>query len=117
MTNNDGNTEIITNMEEAVRQGRISKDHLILKKLSEQTLKFYKSGNTIIEKHLSGNAVLQTQEEVQEDRSSVAYRIETCKNCDRLNTLKFCKECGCFMPAKVRIKSASCPIGKWGKAS
>jgi len=45
----------------------------------------------------------------------VAVRIELCKACDRLNKLNFCSECGCFMPAKVRFKSASCPIGKWGR--
>lgn len=46
----------------------------------------------------------------------VARRIELCKACDRLTSFNICKECGCFMPVKTRIKSAECPIGKWSKA-
>lgn len=43
-------------------------------------------------------------------------RAATCNSCEHLNkTLSICKKCGCFMPAKVRLKWASCPIGKWGK--
>lgn len=47
------------------------------------------------------------------DPLSVAYRIEQCKACSNLSVLNICKECGCFMPAKVRLKWSSCPIGKW----
>lgn len=43
----------------------------------------------------------------------LAQRIELCKSCDQLNSLNFCKQCGCFMPAKIRLKWTSCPIGKW----
>lgn len=43
----------------------------------------------------------------------LAKRIEICKSCDQLNSLNFCKQCGCFMPAKVRIRAVSCPLGKW----
>lgn len=43
----------------------------------------------------------------------VGKRIETCKTCDQLTKLKLCKVCGCFMPAKVRLKGSSCPLGKW----
>lgn len=45
----------------------------------------------------------------------VAKRIETCKACPELNSLKFCKQCGCFMPAKIRIKWSKCPLDKWEK--
>lgn len=43
----------------------------------------------------------------------VGKRIAHCKKCPNLNSLSFCKLCGCFMPAKVRIPSSSCPILKW----
>ncbi len=43
----------------------------------------------------------------------LAERIEECKKCPELNQFKFCRQCGCHMPLKVRIKSARCPIGKW----
>lgn len=41
-------------------------------------------------------------------------RYEICKSCDRFNNiLKICKECGCFMPAKIKIELARCPLDKW----
>lgn len=51
--------------------------------------------------------------DVDQHRAQLAIRIETCKTCPELNRLGMCRQCGCFMPAKTRIKSASCPIGKW----
>jgi hypothetical protein len=44
-------------------------------------------------------------------------RYEICKTCERFNTLKFCKECGCFMPAKTKLAYVKCPLGKWGDVS
>jgi len=41
-------------------------------------------------------------------------RYNICKSCDRLNKLtKICKECGCFMPAKTKLKGKLCPLNKW----
>jgi hypothetical protein len=41
-------------------------------------------------------------------------RYETCLGCPRLlQSTKQCRECGCFMALKVKIKEATCPIGKW----
>jgi hypothetical protein len=39
-------------------------------------------------------------------------RMEICNGCEFLK-LKFCKQCGCFMPAKTKLKDAECPIKKW----
>lgn len=47
----------------------------------------------------------------------VGKRIALCKQCSNLNKLNFCKLCGCFMPAKVRIPQAACPILKWDSNS
>lgn len=39
-----------------------------------------------------------------------------CMSCDRLNkTLKVCTSCGCFIPAKVHLAMATCPLDKWPK--
>ena len=43
----------------------------------------------------------------------VAERIAICKACPNLTKLNFCKLCGCFMPAKVRIPAAECPALLW----
>lgn len=41
-------------------------------------------------------------------------RLQICRECPRLfKPTMQCKECGCFMRIKTRLKSASCPIGKW----
>jgi hypothetical protein len=41
-------------------------------------------------------------------------RLNTCINCDRLIQLtKQCKECGCIMAVKVKLKNATCPLNKW----
>ena len=40
-------------------------------------------------------------------------RITICKSCDKINELKFCTECNCFMPAKTWVASRKCPMNKW----
>ena len=41
-------------------------------------------------------------------------RMDICLDCDRLLTITHqCKECGCFMKMKVKLKAATCPLGKW----
>lgn len=42
-------------------------------------------------------------------------RLNTCNTCPDLH-LKICKNCGCFMPAKVKIAKAECPKGLWGES-
>lgn len=45
-------------------------------------------------------------------------RIDICKSCEYFNSKTTqCRHCGCFMSAKTKLKSGSCPIGKWGKAT
>ena len=41
-------------------------------------------------------------------------RYDICKKCDRFIPITAqCKECGCFMKLKVKIKPMSCPLDKW----
>lgn len=41
-------------------------------------------------------------------------RMDICEQCDRLiQTTKQCKECGCFMNLKTKLKQATCPLNKW----
>ena len=42
-------------------------------------------------------------------------RMTVCKTCPEFTTIKLCKQCGCVMPAKVRLSLASCPLQKWSK--
>ena len=42
----------------------------------------------------------------------VANRIALCHACDHFKG-QFCAKCGCFMMAKARMATATCPDGKW----
>ena len=44
-------------------------------------------------------------------------RYLICKSCESFQHLiKICSQCGCFMPAKVTLAAANCPLGKWVKS-
>lgn len=47
------------------------------------------------------------------DKKTAEDRYKICKSCDQLNKIKFCKQCGCFMPLKVKIAVVECPLNKW----
>jgi hypothetical protein len=49
-----------------------------------------------------------------EDDFIINSRMSTCLDCDRyIHITSQCKECGCIMPLKTKLKNASCPLGKW----
>ena len=49
-----------------------------------------------------------TEEEISQ------LRLNICEECPSLIQLtKTCKECGCFMTMKTKLKEATCPLGKW----
>lgn len=48
------------------------------------------------------------------DDELASRRLDICLGCDRLiKVTKQCKECGCFMALKVKLKEAVCPLNKW----
>lgn len=41
-------------------------------------------------------------------------RLSACKMCPELiKATHQCKQCGCFMAAKVKLEHATCPLNKW----
>ena len=40
-------------------------------------------------------------------------RLAICAECPFLGKDKRCGKCGCYTPAKARVKKSSCPIGLW----
>jgi|VirMetMinimDraft_7_1064189.scaffolds.fasta_scaffold07099_3 hypothetical protein len=43
-------------------------------------------------------------------------RQNICNGCPkRIDLLNQCKECGCFLAAKTKIKQEKCPLDKWGE--
>ena len=45
---------------------------------------------------------------------AIEARLAICVTCDRyLAQAKRCKECGCFMKFKSRLRNEHCPLGKW----
>lgn len=55
---------------------------------------------------VEGAVALATTEEAE-------ARMAICKACPLLRPMNRCKECGCFMDAKTKLKNVSCPLGKW----
>jgi hypothetical protein len=47
------------------------------------------------------------------DDNVVENRMATCASCEYFTQLRRCKQCGCFMDAKTKLKNSSCPINKW----
>lgn len=40
-------------------------------------------------------------------------RLDICKECPEIMLTQQCSQCGCFMPAKVKLLHATCPKGFW----
>lgn len=48
------------------------------------------------------------------DKSSSEVRYKICQACPLFDHKMFtCGSCGCFMPAKTKLKNATCPEGHW----
>lgn len=43
----------------------------------------------------------------------VAARLAVCASCDQLRSNRTCAKCGCFVDAKARFRSQTCPLRKW----
>ena len=56
--------------------------------------------------HVSGN-------EANALNSKAAQRMEICIRCPMFTAMRTCNACGCFMPAKVQLDSATCPQKRW----
>ena len=50
-------------------------------------------------------------------KTDEAYeRVKICESCDKyIKLAKICSECKCFVPAKSRLRYATCPLEKWSK--
>lgn len=58
--------------------------------------------------------VKQAAGQANDQHDKARLRMEICKRCPAFDqTLRRCRDCGCFMPAKVQIDAAKCPQGRW----
>lgn len=58
--------------------------------------------------------VRQAGAEANDQHDKARLRLEVCKRCPAFDArLHRCKDCGCFMPAKVQIAGANCPQKRW----
>lgn len=45
---------------------------------------------------------------------TIISRLAICDGCEVQNkAVKICTACGCFIPAKIRLQEASCPMELW----
>jgi hypothetical protein len=57
-------------------------------------------------------SALVRRQRIWAEQSEYEQRQAICANCEFLDSDR-CKKCGCFVAAKARLKTESCPIGKW----
>jgi len=50
----------------------------------------------------------RVEEEVADERLGVCFQCS-----ELIHLTKQCKQCGCLMTGKVKLRDAVCPIGKW----
>lgn len=56
----------------------------------------------------------QVQDGAYQREAPIAkLRMAVCERCPALSASKRCNECGCYMPIKVYMKTAACPLGRW----
>jgi len=49
---------------------------------------------------------------LSEERQQV--RKDICESCEhKIKITNICGRCGCFLPAKITLAPANCPIGLW----
>lgn len=58
-------------------------------------------------------AALINPDSPKADEAERKRRLDMCNECPELMATKQCRKCGCFMPAKVQLEHAVCPLGKW----
>jgi hypothetical protein len=56
-------------------------------------------------------AIIQKQPNLTAQQ--VAARLAVCASCDQLRPNRTCARCGCFVDAKARFRSQTCPLSKW----
>jgi len=75
--------------------------------LPEQAGNLYDLFQKITKDAVVGNDLFVSEFEQQR-------RYDMCQVCEHFShAKKRCQKCGCFMSAKVKFKSASCPVNKW----
>ena len=42
-----------------------------------------------------------------------ARRLAECDACPNVRSDWRCSQCGCYLPAKVKLATESCPVGRW----
>lgn len=99
-------------VEESIPEFRQNEWHQnwIIRKLTEKEITEIinsRSSTTEVESVDKGNTLFFAALDIQTER------YEICKQCPSFTVLKTCKECGCIMPLKTKIASATCPVEKW----
>lgn len=75
--------------------------------LNEQGKNLAKFAFEVLKFGTNGNNLLCSNEVVLERRA-------ICEGCDRRDPIpNRCRECGCYLDAKIRFALDSCPLGKW----
>ncbi len=52
-------------------------------------------------------------QDVAVTQASAHSRLAICATCPQITTDQWCRACGCYLPAKVRFVTQTCPTGRW----
>lgn len=53
-------------------------------------------------------------EEMKAPDDVAQTRMQVCQTCPKFKqTMKICGACGCYLPAKTKLKGSTCPLNKW----
>ena len=64
------------------------------------------NGGTLLYEYESDDDLSTQREEMS--------RLDICRSCDKyIKVTSTCKECGCFMVLKTKLKKSKCPLDKW----
>lgn len=61
-------------------------------------------------KNLIKSKILLSEGEIE---NLAEVRNKVCNLCSYKSNISTCKKCGCYLPAKVRSETSSCPIKLW----
>ncbi len=61
-----------------------------------------------------GSSALSSGKKIISPTELAQQRLDICEKCPSLDKdLGRCRECGCFVQAKVKMNFEDCPVGKW----
>jgi len=83
---------------------RVNDNYSPVFQVEEKTMMWFKKDAEIIE--------VKEPEGFFSTKELIKHRTDLCNICPK-KKLNICTDCGCFIPAKIKINGSTCPDSKW----